>query len=243
MIRLSNDQFLLLMKLSINHLEWDTNFFGINVGQVVIEKPFANHKYVTNKNYDLIVVEQQNNFEVSIIDYYNSYQETKLVFQKKNITSTSSLNKVKDTDIELITYEKLYNLALLSGKYSRFCLDKKIGESNFKSLYKQWVLNSLSKQFANKVFYIEQENTVVGFVTVATKHNYAQIGLIAVAEQYQGNGYGVQLLNKVEYYCAQNRITELRIPTQLKNKQACLFYKKNGYVVCEEKIIKHFWKK
>ena len=86
MIRLSNDQFLLLMKLLINHLEWDTNFFGINVGQVVIEKPLVNHKYVINKNYDLIVVEQQNNFEVSIIDYYNSYQETKLVFQKKNIT-------------------------------------------------------------------------------------------------------------------------------------------------------------
>lgn len=230
------------MKLLVNLLKWDTDFFGIKVGKSIIDTSTKRWFCVENETYDLIVVEQQDDFDVSIENYNHTFKEIKLVFSNKNISCHGGLENIKDLDQDTIASEKLYDLALLSGSYSRFLLDKNIGEDNFIALYKEWVDNSVSKQFADKIFYISKGSNIVGFVTVAIKDAYAQIGLIAVNEQCQGKGYGAQLLKKVENYCWQQNIKELRIPTQYKNKQACLFYKKKGYEVCQKNIIKHFWK-
>ncbi|MDO9261367.1 MAG: GNAT family N-acetyltransferase, partial [Flavobacteriaceae bacterium] len=72
--------------------------------------------------------------------------------------------------------------------------------------------------------------------------NYVTIGLTAVCASYQGKGIGKKLLESVENELSKKHIKELRIPTQLQNKQACKFYKKSGFNIVEETIIKHYWK-
>lgn len=231
------------MKLLVKLLKWDTNFFGVKVGKSIIETTLINNVFcVEDDTYELIVLEQQDDVDVTVQNYNQTFKETKLMFSKKITGYSDSLEHIMDSDANSIAKEKLYNLALLSGTYSRFLLDKNIGEDNFIAFYKEWVDNSVSKQFADKVFYINKATDLVGFVTVAINDSNAQVGLIAVSEQCQGKGYGAQLLKKVEHYCAEQNIKELRIPTQFKNKQACVFYKKNGYKVYQKKIIKHFWK-
>ena len=102
--------------------------------------------------------------------------------------------------------------------------------------------NSLNKTFAEKVFYINSEETIGGFVTVQRDGNTAKIGLIAVNPNIQGKGIGTKLLQAAEYYAIKNNMDKMLIPTQKENISACSFYKKNGYSVKEETIIKHYWK-
>ncbi|MBL4663030.1 MAG: dTDP-4-amino-4,6-dideoxygalactose transaminase [Flavobacteriaceae bacterium] len=70
----------------------------------------------------------------------------------------------------------------------------------------------------------------------------ATIGLIAVNSSHQGKGIGGELINAVEVQLLDRGITTLRIPTQLKNEQACKFYKKLGYSPIEKTDIKHYWR-
>ena len=102
--------------------------------------------------------------------------------------------------------------------------------------------NSLNKTFAEKVFYIHSEDTINGFVTLQRDGNTAKIGLIAVNPNFQGKGIGTKLLQAAEYYAIKNNMDKMLIPTQKENILACNFYKKNGYSVKEETIIKHYWR-
>jgi len=44
--------------------------------------------------------------------------------------------------------EELIELAYLSGNYSRFKVDPKVGEERFKKLYRQWISNSTNRSLA-----------------------------------------------------------------------------------------------
>jgi ribosomal protein S18 acetylase RimI-like enzyme len=63
-----------------------------------------------------------------------------------------------------------------------------------------------------------------------------------VTKNFQGKGIGKILLFKVEEYCVNNNICELRMPTQKENVLACTFYIENGYKIIEETSIKHYWR-
>jgi dTDP-4-amino-4,6-dideoxy-D-galactose acyltransferase len=82
----------------------------------------------------------------------------------------------------------------------------------------------------------------LGFISYKIFGDYAIVGLIAVRPEHQGKGVGKKLLAAVENELSYKLIKELRIPTQLKNKQACGFYAKLGYKMIEQISIKHYWK-
>jgi ribosomal protein S18 acetylase RimI-like enzyme len=125
--------------------------------------------------------------------------------------------------------------------YNYYNHNLQIAIEKFKELYKKWVDNSINKKFADKVFYLQQDHKIKGFVTLKKYENSASIGLIAVESNSQGKGYGSMLLEKVEHYCDENKIVELQIPTQKENRSACQFYSKLGYIIIQEINIKHYW--
>lgn len=230
-----------MKKLEINRLDWDSDFFNIEVGEITVASNAEIDVDAAN-GFDLIVIRQHEDNAILIPNFENNFQETKVVFSKK-LSNATEKSDVIDYDEKSIPNTSLYPLAFESGKYSRFKLDNHFTENQFQSLYKKWIDNSLNKQFADKVFYIMESNSVCGFVTVKKHTGFASIGLIAVSENQQGKGYGFQLLEKAEQYCIFQSIFELRIPTQTANLPACNFYYKQGYTIFEETIIKHYRKK
>lgn len=233
-----------MKKLKINRLDWDSNFFKLEVGEAVVSA-HSEIDPVSVTYFDLIVVKQTENRTIEIDHFQSDFQETKVVFSKKLdvIVSNEKSEKLFDTDEDPIQTPSLYPLAYESGKYSRFKLDSHFSENQFQDLYNKWIDNSLNKQFADKVFYTMESNCICGFVTIKKHFAHATIGLIAVADDKQGKGYGSQLLKKAEHYCVSEAIFELQIPTQKENLTACNFYTKHGYTIFEETIIKHYWKK
>lgn len=228
-----------MKNMEIKRLNWDSDFFGFEIGEIDIDAEFYN-----TESFDLIVVKQTQDKEQNILNFENSFKETKVIFNK--ILSSNDLNELDDCAIDFDVFpahnSSFYALAFESGKYSRFKLDTKLNHK-FEMLYSKWIDNSLNKQFADKIFYLEEQNEIIGFITVKNNGNFATAGLLAVAQDQQGKGIGRKLLSKVEKHCISQNILELRIPTQKENLPACYFYSKMGYEIIEEITIKHYWKK
>lgn len=225
--------------MKINFLQWDSDFFRKKIGDITIDK----EENINSEDYDLIVIKQPSAFDFGINGYQLSFTETKVNFVKTlNLLHHIDFGVIKDTDTDEKKADYFKSLAYESGKKSRFLLDEKFGKEKFRELYDMWVINSLNKKFALKTFYIEEDGKALGFVTLQKYDSLGKIGLIATHPNFQGQGFGKKLLNKVEDFCVKNGITHLEIPTQKENIQACSFYKKQGYTIKDELIIKHYWK-
>lgn len=229
--------------MKIEELKWDSNFFNRKIGSLFLTKIDKNITIDNNIPFDLLYVRSKKEHSVQIKNFHNSYSEVKVVFSKNISQITSGINhNISSLSKDKYEINTIYGLAYESGKVSRFNLDSGFKRENFKSLYQAWVDNSLNNKFADDVFVYKEQDSILGFVTYRIFDEYAVIGLIAVNPESQGKGIGHQLLQTVESLLVDKNITELRIPTQLKNTQACSFYTKQGYKIIETEYIKHYWR-
>ncbi|RAI85558.1 peptide alpha-N-acetyltransferase [Algoriphagus yeomjeoni] len=83
---------------------------------------------------------------------------------------------------------------------------------------------------------------MAGMVTCSVEHEVGKIGLIAVAEKYQGQGWGKKLVKAAEYKCYQAGAKEMLIPTQETNLPACKLYQSLGYTSAQRGHVYHWWK-
>lgn len=222
----------------IKKLDWDSNFFGINVGRIDllkgdvinIENLLAKYQ---KENYKLLYVfsEEPLNIDIQPIDIKVVYS----ISVVENMKSLEVLSEVKKAT------PQIYSLAYRSGNHSRFKLDKNIPIEKFEEFYTLWVDNSLSGEFADKVFKYEIDSKEAGFVTVTISDSVATIGLIAVDENFGRMGIGSKLINSTKRFAAYNACDEIRVATQLNNKEACAFYEKNGFSIYSKTYIYHLW--
>lgn len=229
------------MTKKIKTLDWDSNFFGFQIGLLGDSYSYFESSHI--EKYDLLIDKALENRTLNLTHFSLSFEECKVIYSKKiNDLDFKSSTSILDEDEQHVLPSDLYKLAYESGKHSRFKLDNKFDIAKFKKLYQKWVENSLNKTFASKVFYVKDVSEIIGFITIKKNKDYAEIGLIAVSEKYQGQGIGKQLLKKAEAYCLSQDIDELKIPTQKSNTKACAFYQKNGYNIQDELFIKHYWR-
>ena len=224
----------------IKYLEWDSFFFNKKIGLLDLSD---NCPYSESQNdYDLIYVLNKEEIALDIANFKPSYSENKIVFSKKIVQSKESANANIFSELKDSSKKEIYDLAFESGKFSRFNLDLNFKKSEFRKLYQKWVDNSFNKEYADAVLVYKEHSTILGFVTYKVWEGFAAIGLIGVCPKHQGKGIGKKLLQSVEQKVVANGVNELRIPTQLQNEIACLFYTKMGYEIIENKILKHYWK-
>ena len=227
--------------MKVKQLLWDSTFFDQKVGELDIDGSIKNLISIPG-NFDLIYVNNSEDTEITLAKYHCSFSEKKVVFEKTDLSKNDEiLGNIRSVFDGPYCLPTLYELAEESGKYSRFHLDPKFSEIYFRKMYHTWIDNSLSGSFADGFLVCEIASEIVGFVTYRTYIDYAAIGLIAINQMHQGKGIGRQLIFGVENNLIDNGINVLRISTQLKNEQACNFYKKLGYSHVETTQIKHFW--
>jgi dTDP-4-amino-4,6-dideoxy-D-galactose acyltransferase len=224
---------------SISRLEWDSEFFNLEVGDF----EYKNFSIPDCSDFDLVYIKSANDVDFEIDGFEKTYTETKIIFRRDLTSPNQQDNSIFESSQIDFSIADVNQLAYESGKYSRFKLDHKMNQKKFFELYDLWVVNSLNKKFADGVYLFVEEAKAVGFVTYKISNSFATIGLIAVSPNHQGKGIGKKLLQTVENELLKANISELRIPTQEANKQACFFYEKLGYKKFEVININHFWKK
>lgn len=238
---------------TIQILDWDSKTFGyivaklnllnyenaINIVDIKSQAKNLNIKLLyiftnpQNKSQDTILKNSEARFVDNKVEYTLDINEAK----QKDLSS-SNFTELTITNLN----DYLYDIALEAGKHSRYNIDDNFKNGEFESLYRVWLEKSLSKEIAFISIGILKNEKVEGLVTLGKKDEQtANIGLIAINQNYQNKGLGSQLIGKCIEICKERNFENLTVTTQGLNKSACTFYEKNGFKKTAESNIFHLW--
>ena len=227
----------------IKKIEWDSDFFGFLIGRLDTSEDTSFEQFLIDANeFKLTYV--FSNYPLNWVGL--KHVDTKLVFQKEvKYTEESDFDKLDEISIscfnpETDSYTQIENLAYLSGNFSRFKLDKKFGENNYRELYKKWLDESIKKNIADYVLVANYKTKIVGFVSLKLDSlGNGQIGLIAVNSDFQGRRIASNLIKACEEQIGVGQF--LKVPTQEANTKAVKLYYKNNFEIVEKSFVYHYW--
>lgn len=226
------------MKVEI--LDWDSNFFGYSVGKISVDNEVILDKSIIDGiSAKLIYIfSQQPLTKEQIKSTTAKLVDTKLLFVKaveNQLKQYHFITELSELGMDLI------NLAIQSGMHSRFNVDKNFRNNEFERMYNSWITKSILSDDI-KVYGYTHQNKLAGFITLSSKYNAADIGLIAVDQNLRGQNIGSKLLVMSDIYAEQKGLQEISVNTQLKNYLAVRFYLKNGFKIKNQTYIYHVWK-
>ena len=242
------------MSLKIEPLKWDSDFMNMRVGKITLDNESLDEvnkvkKIAQQDHYELVYLFTEEN---DLLKDHQMVTEMKLMDRKiiyfMDITSYESSDLSKIETISAVNISKkevneIYELAFMSGEYSRFKLDEKFPKEHFTKMYKTWVDNSLNNLIADKTFVYRDQDEIVGFATLRFNEVqfFGEIGLIAVHPEQRGKKLGRRLIEKCIEEAKRRIISKLKIPTQLNNEKACSVYEKIGFHKESITNIYHLW--
>jgi len=229
--------------IDIQPLQWDSDFFGIRVGRV---DACSQEELTSLKSKSLELKEQFDLLYLFCPQNLNFEQNGAVLADEKTIYTKTVECKVSSPDVFVyqpkVPNEELYELALVSGQYSRFKLDENFPKGSFEKLYNRWIEQSVNGNIANVVFVHSTQNHINGMMTVKWDDNEAHIGLVAVNPNCQSQGIGSILMQSVESYLSKNaNVTKFSVATQWANNKAKHWYEKNGFTIESVTKIYHWW--
>lgn len=226
--------------MKIQYLDWDTKYFGFKTGTIEFSLkenlPLEQlKKCARSAKYKLVYLKTP-----FLLDDHSIYYEEKLVYSKtKEKVEEFLCPEIEPYRAEIIEPE-IYELALNSGKYSRYKLDHSFPPDCFRLLYHKWIENSVYTDYATDVLVYRIDNKSVGLLTYKNDKDRSNIGIIAVNPNFQGCGVGRKLIKR--YQCLLgNDIKVLNVVTQGVNQIAKYFYEKNGYKITSKTYVYHLW--
>lgn len=230
--------------MEIRKLEWDSEFFGLQIGRVDLQTlddavDLALMHYDLKYQYDLLYVFSKEGLSFDAIG-------AELV-DEKILYSKPCEPREQYNDISFYKQdtpsEDLYRLALVSGGYSRFKLDERLPQGCYERLYTRWIENACPKDGTNKqiLTYLDAKNVAKGMITIDYQGELGHIGLVAVDADCQHQGIGGMIMSTLDGYLYDLGVKTLEVPTQKANKDACRWYEKNGFKVKSVTPIYHWW--
>ncbi|MCP9767652.1 GNAT family N-acetyltransferase [Lacihabitans sp. LS3-19] len=226
--------------LEIKRKTWDSDFFGFEVGEAHFDGIVKLDKNIKNKdNFKLIYLYSQN----KILDFNYDFISTRVEFERE-IQTTELLNVSKSIILagpEELKSEKLKDLSLQSGAYSRFFCDKNFKNSEFEKLYYEWIKKSLINIKEIDTFLYLVNNEIAGFITLEKEKDVFTIGLLGVDRKNRGRGIGNALVEYCINESQKSKIGKLRVITQGENYPAMTLYKKNKFEIKNYIYIYHLW--
>ena len=230
--------------MEIKKLDWDSVFFGLRIGRADIfskeeSEDLVNLKAKVKEEFDLIYVFAKQGLGFSAANAV--LVDEKVVYALSDTSRSELSNNVMLWDKSMGVTEELLHLALASGKYSRFKLDKLFPLGSFERLYSLWIEQSVNHSIASEVFCYMIDNVPRGLVTLNDKNGHGTIGLVAIHEDFQHRGIGSAIMSHVVRYSMKKQIVKLTVATQLDNIPACRMYEKSGFVAESVTDVWHWW--
>ena len=234
-------------------LEWDSDFFGYNVGYISclrltpnIEKHikrFIRQERISLLEYlcnchdrESVVVSEKNGY--SFVDmrltFERSLQDEARVEQLEGF----SIGKGKKKDIE-----KLKEIATGIYKYSRYYFDSNFDNDKVIQFYLDWIEKAIHGQFDDFAYVLYKDEEPVGFCSIKKpRKNLARIGLVGLSSDYVGRGLGKYLLKGVmQKLKSEEGIGHIEVATQGRNYPAIRLYQKCGFLMKSTGLWYHKW--
>ncbi len=232
----------------IEILDWDTNFFGFKVAKLNLEiSKSTNLKEIIfqldKKHVRLAYYSSLKRFpeQFNLISHVDiKLVDKKVTYMKKEIMKSDYHDSITIYDKDY-PESNMLNIAIQSGEYSRFNIDKEIGKDKYEELYKLWLINSVKKEIAKEVLVFSDNGEIRGLVTLGEKKGNADIGIIAVESTNRGKGIGKSLMYAAETWFVDNGYSSIQVVTQEDNLSACNLYRSCGYELEKVEYFYHFW--
>lgn len=238
------------MNQPFEYLEWDSQFFKMNIWK--LSNPSltsaALHtelKQLHDRNAQLIywLADRKHTDQELFSNLYECHLvDTRVTYLRKAIPVAGSNFSISVYD-QPFPEKKLIDLAIQSGQFSRFRVDKNIPNSACEELYSLWITNSVNKKIAREVLVYRVDGEIVGFITVGEKNNKGDIGISAIDPDFRGRGIGKALFIEAINWFARNGYSEIQVVTQAANKPANKLFESCGFAADSVAYWYHLWRK
>ena len=237
-----------MKKNTIELLAWDSQFFGYPVAKIVFNQKGIDdldalfnqlHSQKIRLTYFIVSPDEKETNE-RILKKGGISVDQKTVFMKATEKHSDFSNTIVDfhgTEVN----EKLIELTLQSGVFSRFRIDKKFEKREYERLYIEWITKSIKKEIAFKTLVALKDNDIIGITTLDDDKKYAHIGLVAVDETCRGQGIGSDLIHMADTIAFASGFKKIKVVTQLQNRSACKLYGKCGFHIESIANVYHYW--
>jgi dTDP-4-amino-4,6-dideoxy-D-galactose acyltransferase len=248
--------------------EWDSAHFGFSVATInskELAQPDLERTLVLANQLGYTLIYWPTRVEHSIDDsliqrYGGNLVDCKTTYGM-NLTeenlSREAMTQSVAVEVEIRSYtvssadsnpdydQRMRDLAIAAGKWSRFAVDSRIEKERHESLYTIWLERSLRRELADEVLvaYAKNSSEPIGIVTLLKNRNIGSVELIAVSTEHRGRGIGKKLMQAGEQWMRDQGCSYVRVVTQKDNLPACRLYEQHGYAVVKQEQFYHFWLK
>jgi dTDP-4-amino-4,6-dideoxy-D-galactose acyltransferase len=239
--------------LLVKRLDWDSQFFGLNVA-------YVSCLHLTDNIYKAICnfVDTHN---IQLIQYLCNCHDRKSVqvaekggfsFVDIRLTFVKSLIGVKEVEpYEKTTFRKaveddVHSLQMMAGglyKNSRYFFDERFSSDKTREFYEGWIRKAVRGEFDHECWCLLEGEKIVAFCSVRYEQaGSAQVGLIGVHEACAGRGLGRHILECTMAKLAKSGIIQLTVVTQGRNYPAQNLYQSVGFRTKESQLWYHKWR-
>ncbi|KPJ52979.1 hypothetical protein AMJ39_06375 [candidate division TA06 bacterium DG_24] len=233
-------------------LDWDTDFFGFRVAFITAPRLDSEElarvlSTLREENVKLVYWPSDSTSRSSqpaaqSLGGFLADKKTTFFIDFSTIVSTQFVPAAAVEPYQpSMRISDLEALGVQSGEYSRFAVDPRIPRKKFVELYTTWIHNCLKGMLADAVLVIRDGESVVGMVTLGSKGERGEIGLIAVDGNYRGREYGETLVRSAQQWFMARGFRYGQVVTQQANVPACNLYEKCGYSIEKVDFYYHFW--
>lgn len=232
--------------MKLERLDWDSTFFNYNVGRIIVNENQSinlSEFLLDSKKYKLVYIFSK----LSLHNELFKLVDEKVVLHQELSSNSCDLPSdfftIKSFDKLIHNRQELEKLALESGIYSRFNIDKNFKSGEYNKLYLKWIALSIEEKLAFDIIIATDKNeTIVGFVTLNKKsENLVDIGLVAVSDGFRGKGIGKSLMNYALNKSFELGYKEIQVVTQITNINAMKLYESVGFNIKEKTFVYHYW--
>jgi dTDP-4-amino-4,6-dideoxy-D-galactose acyltransferase len=233
-------------------LQWDSDFFGVNVGYLSCRRLTPNIQRHVRR-----FVRQE---KIMLLEYLCNCHDIESV-------ATAERNGYSFTDIRL-TFERklqgpivasaregytirkgvLEDLPKLKGfvggiyRLSRYYFDTNFDRRKVEEFYEKWLEKAFLGLFDSYVYVLCEHNEPIGFCSVRESgYGLAHIGLFGIAPSSAGRGIGSFLLESVLSRLQQEGMEQIEVVTQGRNYSAIRLYERSGFVIRATELWYHKW--
>lgn len=234
------------LNFTLERNEWESDFFGIEIGRLYFSAPLSNQPQTTYLGSCILEEDRR-----EILNRFDLIQAKVVAEQPDNIRQLQQLGfqfvegeldfclplSAKQQTEHLITVASAADIAELKRifgnvfKFSRFCKPWFSDQQN-RDFYCTWIHKAVLGAF-DDVCLLQRDVTgrIQGMVSIrAIDKTQARVGLLAVAKYAQGRGMAKQLLQSAVNWCLQQQYTQLWVATQSSNQAAINVYQQQGQI-------------
>ncbi len=236
----------------IKLLDWDSRFFGFNIGRIVIDAHQLHHTILDKavaearaNNIKCLYLEMPfgppdvlaycsgNGF--SLVDFRTTLFK-RLESEERELCVSNITCKLKDEYYHYLT-KTVEQISALS----RYAYDPRFGKQWSHRLYEEWLRRSFYEKYCDEFIVYIKGQEPVGFLTVRIKNKYPFIDLLGVLEGHRREGIGGCLIGEAERKLLKIGHKVLKVVTQGHNIGALKIYQKRGYEIETVNIFYHKW--